>query len=73
MLKKSAKTNLALNNLHKGFVWACVGLTAYGFYLYGIRVYRYFTVIKPYKDEQERKAKQELLSEGSNFDPERIQ
>ncbi|XP_062554342.1 uncharacterized protein LOC134219584 [Armigeres subalbatus] len=45
-MKKQAK-NLLLDKLHRGVVYTCMGLTLYGTYLLGHRVYRHFTVIKP--------------------------
>lgn len=44
-----------LDLAHRGVVVTCIGLTLYGSYLLGHRVYRYFTVIKPNRDAEERK------------------
>ncbi len=41
-MKKAPKTHI-LDRLHRGVVWTCIGLTAYGTYLLGWRVHRYFT------------------------------
>lgn len=35
------------DTFHRGFVIGCLGLTAYGTLLLGMRVYQYFTVSKP--------------------------
>lgn len=51
-LKKRPNIHI-LDRLHKGFVIACIGVTAYGTYLLGWRVHRYFTVIQPAKKEHE--------------------
>lgn len=65
-MHKKPKPNHILDKLHKGFVYGCVGLTLYGTYLLGWRFYRYFTVIKPLKDEKDLIAKKSLLAEGSS-------
>lgn len=45
-MKRPAQS-LLIDRMHRGFVYTCMGLTAYGSYLLGLRVYRFFTVIKP--------------------------
>jgi len=72
---KSRRFNVEniLNKVHRGIVWSCVGLTCYGFYLAGLRVYRYHTVLKPLGEERRRLQEIELLKEGqeqSEFLPE---
>lgn len=52
---KKIPTTKFLDKLHRGVVVACIGLTAYGTLLIGHRVYRYFTVIKPQREEIEWK------------------
>lgn len=66
MLRKTARANAILDKLHKGVVCACVGITLYGTYLFGWRIHRYFTVIKPQKDQKQLMEKQNLLAEGSS-------
>lgn len=51
-----------MDKLHRGFVITCIGMTTYGMYLLGWRVHRYFTVIKPMKEQAELK----MIQEGSN-------
>lgn len=43
-----------MDRLHRGFVYSCLALTAYGSYLVGHRVYRFFTVIQPEKRAYEQ-------------------
>lgn len=51
-LKKKPSVHI-LDRLHKGFVITCMGVTLYGTFLLGMRVYRYFTVIQPANKEAE--------------------
>lgn len=44
-----------LDLAHRGVVVTCIGLTLYGSWLLGHRVYRYFTVIKPNREAEERR------------------
>ncbi|KFB41504.1 AGAP002439-PA-like protein [Anopheles sinensis] len=53
-MKKQSK-NLLLDRMHRGVVYTCMGLTLYGTYMLGVRVYRYFTVIKPARQAEELK------------------
>lgn len=46
--------NRLADKLHKGFVVGCIGMTLYGSYLLGLRVHRYFTVIRPAKLEADK-------------------
>lgn len=55
-----------LDTVHRSIVWGCVGLTAYGFYLAGLRFHRYFTVLKPAAEERRRLKELELLAEGQD-------
>lgn len=70
-MKKQAR-NALMDKAHRGFVWACLGLTAYGSYLITLRVYRYFTVIAPakeaYQRELLRKAEKEKNNSGVSLD-----
>lgn len=70
-MKKQAR-NAILDKAHRGFVWACLGLTAYGSYLITLRVYRYFTVIAPAKEAYQRellqKADKEKINSGLSLD-----
>lgn len=65
-MQKKMRSSVILDRLHRGAVYTCLGLTAYGGYLLGWRVYRYFTVIKPARDQQQIMSKEHLLSEGSS-------
>lgn len=64
MFKRRPMRNKLLDNLHKGFVISCIGLTCYGLYLFGSRYYRYFTVVRPTIKEKEAEEERNLLSEG---------
>lgn len=64
-MKRQAR-NVLLDRAHRGFVWACLGLTAYGSYLITWRVYRYFTVIKPMKDAYQLELLQKADKEKNN-------
>lgn len=44
-----------LDKIHRGFVYTCIGLTLYGTALIGQRVYRYFSVVRPNREELELK------------------
>lgn len=61
-MKKTARNNLILDRLHKGVVVTCIGLTFYGCFLLSLRVHRYFTVIRPARQEQDLK----MIKEGSS-------
>lgn len=58
-MKRQAR-NALMDKAHKGFVWACLGLTAYGSYLIALKVHRYITVVRPLKQAYEK----ELLQKG---------
>lgn len=45
-MKRYPKMPMA-DKIHRGAVLACIGLTAYGTFLLGLRVYRFYTVGKP--------------------------
>lgn len=61
-MRKVPVESAIINKMHRGFVWSCLGLTAFGGYLLGLRFYRYFTVIRP-----ETKAyEQSLLEHGDS-------
>lgn len=66
MRRKGLRADKVLDKIHRSLVWGCVGLTAYGFYLAGLRVHRYFTVLKPAGEERERLRQLELLAEGQD-------
>jgi len=73
MKSRRFNTENILNKIHRGIIWGCVGLTCYGFYLAGLRVYRYQTVLKPLGEERRKQKELELLREGqdqSEFLPE---
>ena len=50
-----------IDKLHRGAVSLCIGVTVIGTALFGVRIYRYFSVIKPMRQEQELK----MIQEGS--------
>ncbi|XP_053659341.1 uncharacterized protein LOC128708389 [Anopheles marshallii] len=52
---KRQSRNVLFDRLHRGVVYTCMGLTLYGTYMLGVRVYRYFTVIKPARQAEELK------------------
>ncbi|XP_055906385.1 uncharacterized protein LOC129941712 [Eupeodes corollae] len=60
MKKERVNRISILDKLHRGAVYACIGVTAYGTFLLGVRVYRYFTVIRPERQRQELK----MIEEG---------
>lgn len=53
-MRKYPKT-LILDTLHKGAVWACIGVTLGGTALLGYRFYRYFAVVRPEREAYELK------------------
>ncbi|GAB0091648.1 uncharacterized protein DMENIID0001_065040 [Sergentomyia squamirostris] len=55
------------DRIHRGFVWTCMGLTVYGTYLLGARVYRYFTVVKPERERRELEMIQENAQQSSTL------
>lgn len=54
-MKKISQPSKFLDKLHRGIVITCMGLTLYGTALIGLRVYRYFSVIRPSREEAELK------------------
>jgi hypothetical protein len=64
-IMKRAGKNLMLDRMHRGVVYTCLGLTAYGSYLLGLRVYRYFSVIRPQRQAEELKMIQAGASDSS--------
>uniref|UniRef100_A0A1L8DZV1 Putative cytochrome oxidase c assembly n=1 Tax=Nyssomyia neivai TaxID=330878 RepID=A0A1L8DZV1_9DIPT len=52
-MRKVPKRDMLFDKLHRGVVWTCMGITVYGTYLLGVRVYRYFTVIRPAQQQRE--------------------
>ena len=63
-MKRRFTWNRVLDKVHRGLVLGCVGLTVYGFYLAGLRVHRYYTVLVPLGEERRRQKELELLGEG---------
>lgn len=53
MRKSPINRTTILDKLHRGAVYACIGVTLYGTMLLGMRVHRYFTVVKPERQRQE--------------------
>jgi hypothetical protein len=68
-MKKGPRASNIADLLHKGFIWGCIGLTAYGFVLGGFRVYRYVNVTRPQRQAIQEKT---LLSEDNQKDPEEL-
>ena len=66
MRPKGLRADRILDGIHKSIVLGCVGLTCFGFYLAGLRVHRYYTVLVPAAEERERLKKLELLAEGQD-------
>jgi len=48
-MRKVAKPSRILDFLHRGFVATCVGITAFGLFIGGTRIYHYIAVTKPKK------------------------
>lgn len=65
-MRKAPNRGVLLDKMHRGAVWVCIGLTCYGTYLTGMRIYNYFTVVRPANKMKEI----EMLREGA---PEPIQ
>ncbi|EDW00374.1 uncharacterized protein LOC6564609 [Drosophila grimshawi] len=66
MQKKPLNANTLLDKMHRGVVYACIGVTLYGTYLIGMRYYHYFTVIRPEKKVMDQQAELKLLDEGAH-------
>ncbi|XP_067634807.1 uncharacterized protein [Eurosta solidaginis] len=47
MQKKRVLVNTVLDKLHRGAVYACMGVTLYGTFLLGLKVKHYFTESRP--------------------------
>jgi len=58
-MRKLPSANTIADTLHRGFVWACLGLTAYGFVVGGVHFYHYMNVTRP----QRQALKETLLIE----------
>ncbi|XP_005180477.1 uncharacterized protein LOC101901520 [Musca domestica] len=59
MQKKRIGGRGLLDKLHRGAVYACIGVTLYGTFLLGMRGWRYYTVVRPERQKQ-------LLEEGAS-------
>lgn len=55
--------------IHKGFVLACAGVTLLATVDVGLRVYNYYSVIKPQRDREEelQKAKEKAIAAEANM------
>lgn len=53
-MKKAPKFRY-LDLAHKSVVVSCIGLTLWGGYMLGNRFYRYFTVVKPNRELDEKR------------------
>ncbi|CRK86915.1 CLUMA_CG000736, isoform A [Clunio marinus] len=60
-------TSKILDKLHRGVVWTCMGVTAYGTFLIGMRVYRYFTVVRPQRQLEEFKMLEDEIVDKANL------
>ena len=63
MIKRQARNKL-FDSLHRGAVVTCVGVTLYGCFLLGLKVYKHFTVIVPQRKLKELEESKHLLAEG---------
>jgi hypothetical protein len=72
MIKRRTR-NKILDTLHKGVVLTCVGATVYGCVLLGLRVHRYFTVIRPQQKMKEIEENKHLLIEGTETSEKSLQ
>lgn len=61
-MKRVRRFDKLLDTVHRSLVWGCVGLTAYGLFLAGLRVHRYYTVLVPLGEERRLLKEQELLA-----------
>jgi hypothetical protein len=59
-MKKAPKA-LLIDTLHRSAVMLCMGVTVIGTAFFGFRVYRYFTVVKPMRQQEEL----QMIQEGS--------
>lgn len=55
MKKSPINRRTILDKLHRGTVYACVGVTLCGTLLLGLRAYRYFAIVKPERQRLELK------------------
>lgn len=46
-MRKTAKPSSIADKFHKGFVWTCIGISAWGLYIGAFRFYHYLTVVRP--------------------------
>lgn len=51
-MRKLPQASRLAEYLHKGFVLTCVGVTLFGTMNLGMRVYNYYSVIKPQRDRE---------------------
>lgn len=70
MKKSPINRSNIFDKLHRGVVYACIGVTLYGTFLLGLRVHRYFNVVKPERQRQELKMIEEASSENLDKAPE---
>ncbi|XP_013108102.1 uncharacterized protein LOC106087563 [Stomoxys calcitrans] len=61
MQKKRISTSSLLDKLHRGAVYTCLGITLYGTFLLGMRGWRYYTVVRPERQQADLK----MLEEGA--------
>lgn len=54
-MRKLPQASRLADYLHKGIVLTCVGITLFGTMNLGMRVYNYYSVIKPQRDREEER------------------
>lgn len=67
-MRKTPNRGAILDKLHRGTVWVCIGLTCYGTYLTGMRIYNYITVVRPANKLKELEMLREGAPEPINMD-----
>lgn len=65
MLRRQAKHKI-LNIVHRGFIYACMGVTLLGCSMMGYRAFNYFFYVRPSAKLIEAEEKSKLLSEGKD-------
>uniref|UniRef100_A0A6M2DNE7 Putative cytochrome oxidase c assembly n=1 Tax=Xenopsylla cheopis TaxID=163159 RepID=A0A6M2DNE7_XENCH len=64
-MKKKAARNVFFDRVHKGGVYFCLALSVWAGIGLGVKVYEYYTIVKPELDRKQLIAKQNLLQEGA--------
>ncbi|XP_053696406.1 uncharacterized protein LOC128743769 [Sabethes cyaneus] len=63
-MRKQSKNQL-LDRLHRGVVYTCIGVTLWGSWVLGTRLYHYYTVVKPARRAEELR----MLEAGASTGP----